>query len=191
LGDRRRGGKSASVEVEFPVEHSAARPCHRLRHRRSGGPHVGSDVVDVQRVQFNESVVTTGNVQLAIDDPEPRQNQRLRQGSKRSPAIAGNVVSVERVHRPTSIVTGSHVNNPIPERRGHVGQRGGHRRAGSPGVGADGVNAGYVAYPATAIKAAHVIDLPVVEHSLGEEVLVRRGGKGQPVIGGDIVTEQI
>ena len=118
LGDRRRGGKSASVEVEFPVEDGAARPCHWLRHGRTGGPRVSSDVVDVQRVQFNGEVVTTGNVQLAVDDPEPRQNQRLRQGGKRGPAIAGDVVSVERVHCPTSIVTGSHVNNPIPQRRG-------------------------------------------------------------------------
>src|SRR5437588_12358455 len=46
------GGKSSSVEVEFPLVNGAARPCYWRGHHRPGGPHVCRDIIDVQRVQF-------------------------------------------------------------------------------------------------------------------------------------------
>ena len=50
LSDRKRAGEPASEEVEFPLVHGAAGPCYWRGHDWPRGPHVGRDVVDVQRV---------------------------------------------------------------------------------------------------------------------------------------------
>jgi len=50
LGDRLRGRKSAAEQIQFPLEHRAARRCHCRWHIRTGCPRIGRDIVDVQRV---------------------------------------------------------------------------------------------------------------------------------------------
>src|SRR6266404_9954764 len=52
----------ASKQVEFPLVHRAARSCYWRRHDRSRRPHVGRDIVNVQRVYFAAAVVTAGDV---------------------------------------------------------------------------------------------------------------------------------
>ena len=65
--DLRDGGKRgkrspASEQVDLPVEHRAAGPCHWRRHRRAAAPTVSRDIVDLQVGHFAESGVTAGNV---------------------------------------------------------------------------------------------------------------------------------
>ena len=102
-GDGRGEWCSASEQVEFPLVHRAARRCYWRRHDRPGCPTVGGGVVDVQRVHFGRAIVTAGNVELAVDDPEPGQVQRCRQGRAGSPAIAGDIVDVHAFVAPVPL----------------------------------------------------------------------------------------
>lgn len=121
LRDGERGRETASEQVQFALVHRAARPCYCRWHRRAGRPRVTRDIVDVQRGQFVDSVVTTSYVQLAVDDPEPRQEERLRQGRERGPTITGDIVGAQRVNRTRPIETTCYVNLPIPIRGSLVG----------------------------------------------------------------------
>src|SRR5262249_25786154 len=116
--DLRDGGKrwercSTSEHVKFTLKYRAAGPCYWRRHHRAGRPGVARDIVDVQRVHLDAAVVTAGNVQLAVDNPEPRQEERLRQGRASTPGITGNVVDVERGYCATSIEAACHVDLPV------------------------------------------------------------------------------
>ena len=119
--DGRGEWSRASEQVEFPLVHCAARPCYWRWHDRPGAPRVTGDIVDIQGVHFAATAVTAGNVELAVDDPEPGQEERLRQGRAGSPAIGGDVVDAQCVYRSAAVVATCHVNLPIPIRGGMIG----------------------------------------------------------------------
>ena len=186
----------ASEHVEFGtspiVKHRAARSGDRRWDGRTGGPGVSRDVVDLQVRHFSAAIVTTGNVKLAIDGPEPGQVHRCRHRSKGSPAVSGYVVGIESVGSSDAIVAARHVDDSIIQPSGKVAQPDRHRGTGSPGVGGDVVDPGEVAFAATPIKPAGVINLAVEEHRLGQEVpVVRRWSQGRISVSHRIIAQQV
>ena len=159
-----RGGRGewspATEQVEFPLEHGAARPSDRRGHHGAGGPGVSGNIVDVQRVQLGGTAIAAGNVELPVDHTEPRQKQRRRQRRTRCPAVGGNVVDAQRVDCSGAIVTASYVDLPIEIPGGMIGQPGGLRygRARSPYVSGYVVDAGSRRLAAEG-KSSDVIDL--------------------------------